>query len=207
MAESSESIEQPPGIVFSGLPESTASFLGRKGELTELSQALDPSLPGRKCSLLLGIGGSGKTQLALRHIKEEGRRYSAVVWINASTAEHAAHDFQEAASEILKSWPRDVPVQQSQDMDALSRVKARLRSTMHRNWLLVIDSVEDVDQNELARYVPECAHGSVLITSTKPRACKGFRPKRPVYVEGLDHDNARSLLLRCAQRDEHEEGQ
>ncbi|KAF6811199.1 hypothetical protein CSOJ01_05878 [Colletotrichum sojae] len=162
LAESPESAEQPPGIVFSGLPESTVSFLGRKGELSELRQALDPSLTGRKCSLLLGIGGSGKTQLALRHIKEEGRRYSAVIWVNASTAEYAAHDFQEAAFEISRSSPRYMPVPQSQDIDALSRVKAHLRSTAHRNWLLVIDSSEDTEQNELARYVPECAHGGLM---------------------------------------------
>ncbi|RYP72974.1 hypothetical protein DL770_007854 [Monosporascus sp. CRB-9-2] len=45
-----------------------------------------------QCSSLLAakIGrGSGKTQLALRHIEEEGHRYSVIVWINASTKEHA----------------------------------------------------------------------------------------------------------------------
>lgn len=192
--------ELPPGVVFSGLPESTSFFVGRKAELRDMRQALDPSLPGRKSLLLQGIGGSGKTQLALRHIKEEGRRYSAVIWVNASTAEYAAHDFQEAAAEISKSWPRDMPVPQSPELDALSRVKARLRSTAHRNWLLVIDSAEDGDQNDLARYLPECSHGSVLVTSTKPRSFKGFRSKSTIHVEGLDHENACSLLFLCAQK-------
>ncbi|RYP90787.1 hypothetical protein DL770_003120 [Monosporascus sp. CRB-9-2] len=178
-------------IVCSSLPERTATFYGRREELLQIRQGLDPSRPGRKSVLLTGIGGSGKTQLALQHIDQEKNHYSIVVWVNASTREHANRSLAETTAKMATSWPRDLPLFYSgSDTDNLLRVTSRLRTTRHRNWLLVIDSADDPNLDELAKYIPDCAHGSVLVTSTRTRGCRGFRPDNPIHVGGLDTLNS-----------------
>ncbi|RYP72628.1 hypothetical protein DL771_004123 [Monosporascus sp. 5C6A] len=155
-----------------------------------------------QCSWLLGakIGrGSGKTQLALRHIEEEGHRYSVIVWINASTKEHASQSLSEAAAEMAAQWPKDLPWTHNRpDASDALKVTSRLRSTIHSKWLLVIDSADDTKINE---YIPDCNHGSVMVTSITVRACHGFSPGPGgrIDVGGLDLTNSRSLLLKLAE--------
>lgn len=190
-----------PGLLCSELPEITGTFYGRVKELQEIRQALDPSRRGRKSVLLRGIGGSGKTQLALRHIQQDLQRYSAVLWVNASTREHAGLSFTEAAGIISSSWPPDLPtVYRRDEADDVLKVTARLRSTRYYNWLLVIDSADELDKDELSRYIPTCEHGSVLVTSTRSRACNGFKPNKPLEVQGLDLQSSSALLLEKAWR-------
>jgi hypothetical protein len=165
---------------------------------------LDPSQTGRKSVLLCGIGGSGKTQLALRHIEEEGHRYSIIVWINASTKEHASQSLSDVAVEMASKWPKDLPWTHNRpDLSVALRVTSRLRSTIHSKWLLVIDSADDTKLN-LSQYVPECNHGSVLVTSTTVRAWRGFSPGpgSRIDVEGLDLANSRSMLLKLAEAED-----
>ncbi|RYP48008.1 hypothetical protein DL769_011253 [Monosporascus sp. CRB-8-3] len=186
-------------LLLSTLPQSTHSFYGRQAELSEIREALDPAQPARKCVLLCGIGGSGKTQLALRHIEEEGHRYSVIVWINASTKEHASQSLSEAAVEMASQWPKDLPWTHNRpDASDALKVTSRLRSTIHSKWLLVIDSADDTKINQ---YIPDCNHGSVMVTATTVRACRGFNPGPGgrIDVGGLDLANSRSLLLKLAE--------
>ncbi|KAF9878483.1 hypothetical protein CkaCkLH20_03975 [Colletotrichum karsti] len=190
----------PSSLVYPGLPESTATFFGRSRELSQLQTALDPLRPSRKNALLFAVGGSGKTQLALRHIHEERGRYSAIIWINASTKASAEESIEEVAAAMRSSWPRDTPMLPAErDANSLVQVKSRLRCTRHRNWLLVIDSADDPERNDLAKYIPRCDFGSVLVTSTRRRACIGFRPESPIHLDGLDFGSSHKLLLTSAR--------
>ena len=190
-----QALESSKDIAFSNLPERTPTFYGREAELLQIRETLDPSRPGRKSLLLIGIGGSGKTQLALQHIELERGRYSAIVWIDAPTADHANRSFIETAAKMSTDWPRDLPLpHHGRNTDSLLYVASRLRSTRHRNWLLVIDSADDISQDDLARYFPSCDYGSVLVTSTKRRVCRGFRPASTISVDGLDAPNSLAML-------------
>ena len=194
-------MNQSHALVLSTLPMITNTFYGRENELCEIRKALDPSRPGRKSLLLLGMGGSGKTQLALRHIQQDGQRYSAILWVNASTTEHARWSFSEAAAITSSSWPRELPVAYTgPDTDNVLKVIARLRSTRYTNWLMVIDSIDDPEEGQLSRYVPSSEYGSVLVTSTRHLACNGFRPGKRLAVDGLDPQSSRALILATAER-------
>ncbi|GJC99964.1 ankyrin repeat domain-containing protein 52 [Colletotrichum higginsianum] len=185
------------------MPMATESFYGRDAELREMKASLDPSKPGRKSLLIYGMGGSGKTQLTLRHIRQEESRYSSVIWINGSTKEHAQRSFAEAAGYITSSWPRDLPTPYA-GSDDLLLVSARLRSTLLTNWLLVIDSADNPEQGQLSSFIPTCPHGSVLITSTRLLKSNGFQPDRPMSMHGLDPQSSQDLLVEMSGRDEDE---
>ena len=179
----------------------THTFYGRKNELCKIREALDPSRHGRKSLLLRGMGGSGKTQLALQHIQQDGHRYSAILWVNASSTEHARMSFSEAATTISSSWPRELPVAfAGPNTDNVLKVTARLRSTRYTNWLIVIDSIDDPEEGQLSKYVPSGEYGSVLVTSTRHLVCNGFRPGNPLAVDGLDPQSSRDLILATAER-------
>ena len=164
----------------------------------KITNALDPSQTGQKGIVLSGIGGSGKTQIVLRYIYQYQHHYSAIIWNNASTKEHARQSFADAADIISSNWPRDLPLAYL-GPDDLQRVTSRLRSTFHPNWLLVIDSVDDLEQDEFDKYIPFCHHGSILITSTQFRTPKGVKVQR-LEVDGLDNESSRRLLLAKAER-------
>lgn len=194
-------MKQPQALVLSTLPMITNTFHGRENELCEIREALDPSLPGRKSLLLFGMGGTGKTQLALRHIQQDGQRYSAILWVNASTTEHARWSFSEAANMISSSWPRELPVAYAgPDTDNVLKVIARLRSTRYTNWLMVIDNVDDLEKAQLSKFMLPCEYGSVIVISTQHIACNEFRPTKRLAVNGLDPRSSRSLLLTMAER-------
>src|SRR5689334_24905890 len=58
------------------IPEESTSFVGRVSELT----CLDGALTGHRLVTLTGIGGVGKTRLALRAAARAAERYQDGVW-------------------------------------------------------------------------------------------------------------------------------
>lgn len=162
-------------------------------ELLEIEEALDPTKPGQKGIVLYGIGGSGKTQLTLHYIEQYQQLYTAILWINASTIENIKQSFIEIANMISSSWPpRDLPITYLGSNER-QKVIARLRSTCHTRWLLIVDSADDLSQN-FRQYIPTCNHGSIIITSMQNEASEVFGFSK-LEVDHLDLDSGRALLL------------
>lgn len=180
-------------LLFSELPVTTDTFYGRAAELHAIEEALNPTKPGQKGIVLCGIGGSGKTQLTLRYIEKHQQSYTAILWIDASTIEHTKQSFAMAADVISSNWPRDLPLTYVGSSD-WHKVIARLRSTCHTRWLLVMDSVDDLDQDNFRQYIPSCPYGSIIVTSTQNQAPEVFRLSR-LEIDRLDLDSGRELLF------------
>src|SRR5690349_8834610 len=64
-------------------------FIGREAELQKMESILQPQTDStgsnRKVLILGGMGGIGKTQLAITYAKRRGHLYSSVFWLNAKT--------------------------------------------------------------------------------------------------------------------------
>lgn len=150
--------------------------------------------------MLFGIGGSGKTQLALQYVKKKKQLYKAIIWINALTSEQTKQSFADAFHLISKLWPsKDLPnpyVGESKQKLVLSR----LRSTLHRNWLLVIDSADDIDNHNLIQLIPDSTHGSIIFTSTRQHAADILSPQgfSSIEIDKLDDQSSKELLLNKA---------
>lgn len=144
--------------------------------------------------MLYGIGGSGKSQLALRYVKLYQQQYTAIIWVNASTAEHTIQSFDEVAEKISSNWPpRDVPLVYKGSSN-WRKVVSRLHCTRYTRWLLIIDSVDDITQEKFRQYVPSCKYGSILVTSTQYQAPDIFRMPR-LEIDSLPVHDGRELLL------------
>jgi hypothetical protein len=192
--EDKEIISSSKDPLFSELPTATDTFYGRGDELLAIANALDPRTPGQKGIVFCGIGGAGKTQLALRYIKQYQQLYTAVIWINASTAEHTIQSFAETADMVSSNWPfRDLPLTYLGSCN-WRKVITRMRSTRYTRWLLVIDGVDDLNQDNFKQYIPSCQFGSIIVTSTQSRAPEVFQLPR-LNVDRLDPVSGRELLL------------
>ena len=185
-------------LVFD-LPPATPHFFGRHHELDILHNVLDPAKPSMKGIVLYGLAGSGKTQLVLNFIETHKSRYTSVLWINASSKEATSQSFANIQDMLEEVWPsRDLPNPIPRGASSEKAVLSRLRSTMYKKWLLIIDSADDVETTNFASLVPpRCPHGSVIVTSTRRSASDqfeafGFASRE---IDSLDDQSASQLLL------------
>ncbi|VUC29568.1 unnamed protein product [Clonostachys rosea] len=192
-------------------------FVGRSNILYTLKQQLGLGQPRGSVELrtrvaLSGLGGVGKTQIALAYIYwlRNQRPDIAIFWVHASNAER----FHQAYASIAKEC--NVPRHDDPKADLLSLVQEWLENKYKNQWLMVIDNADDMDlffpypmeagllkittaetrtDYGLGRYIPECKHGSVIITTrdmkTGSRLARG---KLPIKVGNMNETEAHSLL-------------
>ena len=77
---------------MAGLPPRNSMFVGRDGPLEELKNALKPEssepaskLRDPKSCVLHGVGGIGKSQVALEYAYRFGQCYSHIFWLKGET--------------------------------------------------------------------------------------------------------------------------
>src|SRR5215467_9257270 len=105
---------------------------------------------------LRGLGGIGKTQIALEYAYRHALEYSAIFWIDAETIEHVMSSLLHIAGLLL------LPERQEADQQRIVAAVQRWLST-HSRWLLIWDNVEDLEL--LQRLLPPTRQGATLITT------------------------------------------
>jgi tetratricopeptide (TPR) repeat protein len=132
------------------------TFTGRDVELAELHAGLSSALPGASFRAISGLGGVGKTQLAVEYAYRQAADYDVVWWLRAEEAAQLAADFAELAF-ALRLRSRSDPDQR------LAVEAARKWLAQNGNWLLIFDSARD--PAAVAPYLGTSGTGHVIITS------------------------------------------
>jgi tetratricopeptide (TPR) repeat protein/DNA-binding CsgD family transcriptional regulator len=163
-------------------------FLGREEVLARLrrqfqaGQTMAISPPQAIC----GLGGVGKTQVALEYAHRYGRDYQAVFWVRADSRDTLVTAYLEIASVV------HLPERNEQDQRvAIAAVKEWL--SQHNNWLLILDNADELAL--LPEFLPAPLSGHLLLT-TRAQAPGGLASR--IELETLDLDSAPLLLLRRA---------
>ncbi|MEV0253527.1 BTAD domain-containing putative transcriptional regulator [Streptomyces sp. NPDC050732] len=180
------------------LPAPPGVFTGRGKELDQLTQALDASEdggPGRTVviSAIGGIGGLGKTWLALRWAHENAHRFpDGQLYVNLRGFDPAEQPMPTALA--IRAWldalhadPDSIPA----DPEAQA---AQYRSLVAgRRMLILMDDARDADQvRPLLPGSPSC---TVLITSrNRLTALAATHGARLLPLDILGRDEARHLL-------------
>lgn len=181
-------IDAPPGM--DNLPLSmTETFVGRTGDVAGIRRALAFG-EGiiTQPQTLHGLGGVGKTSLALRYAREHRSDYTLVWWIVAQTCEQVDAALADLAVFLHPSWALGaLPDQQTE--------WAILWLQSHDGWLLVFDNAES--PADLNPYLGRLhGHGHQLVTS---RRADGWRPSaQPLRIDVLAAGPSVSLLCRLA---------
>ncbi|KAJ7435743.1 P-loop containing nucleoside triphosphate hydrolase protein [Mycena galericulata] len=131
--------------------------------------------------LLHGLGGAGKTQIALKFIKQAVTQFSDIFLIDTSTQDTIDAGLTNIA--VTKNAGTN-------QQDAL-----RWLSNTPAQWLLFFDNADDPKIN-LNQYFPKCSHGNILITSRNPGLC--VYTGAHSLVSDMEESDAIVLLLTSA---------
>lgn len=159
-------------------------FTGREDILTLLHQHL--SHPQASCALH-GLGGMGKSQIAVEYAYRHAQEYTALFWIGAETPESIASSFVSIATVL------GLPERQAADHRHLTSAVHRWLS-MHRQWLLIWDNVEDLDL--LSAALPSTRQGAMLFTTR--RQTLGTLA-RGIELQPMKEEEGTLFLLRRAR--------
>ena len=184
-------------MFLSDLPRPRDAFFGRASELAQLRTMLLLNTFGisrQQRAVLWGLGGFGKTRIALEYLKNHQEDYSAILWINAATYDSVEESFAQAAS-ILKSRLSFHPDTPPVGVRANIRlVHLWLASSKNIDWLMVVDSLDDLESFDCRDLVPQCSHGSIIITSTLSHTMDVFK-SQGLELGGLEVFDGCQMLL------------
>jgi AAA+ ATPase superfamily predicted ATPase len=151
-------------------------FVAREEELAEMHRTLSGD-GSRRTIVLHGLGGIGKTQLAVAYTKQHKDSYSAVFWLNIKDEDSLKQSFAKVAKQILREHPlasrlSSVDVRENLD-EVIDAVKAWLSLPRNTRWLMIYDNYDnpklpanaDPAAVDICKFLPESYQGSVIITT------------------------------------------
>jgi tetratricopeptide (TPR) repeat protein len=164
-------------------------FTGREEILESLYTQIgvDHAVALTQSSALHGLGGVGKTQIALEYAYRHALEYSAVFWIRAEMEGQIIASLLRIAETLQLSGRDDTDQQQ------VIAVLQRWLST-HGQWLLIWDNMEDLAL--LDRFLPPVRQGAILIT-TRSQALGTFA--RGLNLSPMESKEGMLFLLRRAK--------
>ncbi|KAJ3549137.1 hypothetical protein NM208_g666 [Fusarium decemcellulare] len=169
-------------------------FVERKGVMYSLTQLLFEDNEPRVA--LVGLGGMGKTQLALQlahWVKDNMQDYS-VFWIPALSMA----TFEQACGEIVKK----LVIQCTDGDDPKTSVQQHLSSGSAGNWLLILDNADDkstlYESQEypfgIDDFLPDSNGGRILVTTRSQEVAVNAAGSAVVRLSGMSRDESTSLL-------------
>ena len=176
--------EAPP--VWGNVPQRNLNFTGRSDLLDRLSEQLTAgSATAVLPAALHGMGGIGKTQMAMEYIYRHLQDYDVIWWIEAGRQTQIRAALTELARQLNLPGSNDASV-------AIAAVKEALRTGRpYRRWLLVFDAAESPQQ--VQTFFPTNGPGEILITSRNPDWAD---VARPLEVAVFKREESRELLRR-----------
>ncbi|KAJ4135099.1 hypothetical protein NW768_004714 [Fusarium equiseti] len=194
-------------------PSINPDFTGRTDCIRKMDEFLLPGASelehishGPRIFALCGMGGIGKTDLAVQYAHLRRDRFDAVFWLEAGGVSQLASNFGqiptelqlesaeeaqdlELSIEIAKEWLATTKVCNNQASDSSSR----------RPWLLIFDNADNLDI--IVDYIPFAGSGSILMTSRDPAAkTDTFENSFGFDMDPLSPIEAADLLRRLTRR-------
>ncbi|KAF2802858.1 uncharacterized protein BDZ99DRAFT_503579 [Mytilinidion resinicola] len=161
---------------------------------------------------LVGLGGVGKSQLAIEHCYRAADQSPEtwVFWVHASNAARIEQGYRDIADQVKLAGRKDPQA------DVFKLVHNWLRNEKNGRWLLVLDNADDAAALSLpasngqktqasdgdgappryfSSYLPQSKNGSVLVTSrTRSVALQLVEERDIIPIEPMDDAGAQALL-------------
>ncbi|MEU4093310.1 FxSxx-COOH system tetratricopeptide repeat protein [Streptomyces sp. NPDC026673] len=146
-----------PRRIGANLPLRNRNFTGREEQLTKLRQRLATGITTAVLpEALHGMGGVGKSQIAIEYVYRHGRDYELIWWIPSEQTNLIVQSLIELGEHM--------GLRVGADRSAVPAVLEALRvGQPYSNWLLVFDNAEN--PHEVRQFFPHDGPGRVLVTS------------------------------------------
>jgi tetratricopeptide (TPR) repeat protein len=178
-------------------------FTPRFGYMEALEEGLlQKTFAGRKVFVLYGLGGIGKTQLAIKFAKDHQAKFDSIFFLDGSSQESLLRSFAlvyyrilrgkraQTPGSVLPSKEKEVPPEKM-----VEEVTQWLAQEQNTRWLLIFDNIDKEPSDEggfdVVPYFPPKDHGSILITTRLAPLSRLGRGKR---VGRMSEEEAVSLL-------------
>ncbi|TIA61571.1 purine and uridine phosphorylase [Aureobasidium pullulans] len=162
---------------------STPLFTGRESVLQKMKDhlvRLSDDNRERRIFVCCGMGGSGKSETAIKFVENNRDSFWGIFWVNADTQDTAKQGYAKIASMCNIS---------DSSIEGVKLWLANKRSP----WLLILDNCDS--ENEVyPSFFPSGQSGSIIVT-TRLRACQTFGPFHDMDKLGPEASN--SLLLQA----------
>jgi hypothetical protein len=172
--------------VWGGVPLRNVNFTGRAVLLESLHAELSKSTATAVLPTALhGMGGIGKSQIAVEYVYRHADEYDLIWWI-------PSENLSEIQASLVKLAQRlRLPVEQSVDTAVPAVLDALGDGEPYRRWLLVFDNADR--PQHVRGFWPRRGAGHILVTSRNPQWSE---VSQAVEVDTFQRAESRELLQR-----------
>ncbi|KAJ0419197.1 hypothetical protein BJY00DRAFT_314265 [Aspergillus carlsbadensis] len=148
-------------------------FIGREDDLNHLWDYLQPrSSQNRRVAVLHGLGGIGKTQLAIHFARKHQNNFTAIFWLSGKDRSALVSSLSSCLPRIL-GQPVDNKVKDKEAEQSARQVLQWLAMPGNNRWIIIFDNIDQYaplpDYNtcgyDIREFFPKADHGSIIITS------------------------------------------
>ncbi|MFJ9565014.1 FxSxx-COOH system tetratricopeptide repeat protein [Streptomyces fuscichromogenes] len=176
-------------VVWGNVPPNNPNFTGREELLAQVHEQL---LTGDTSAVLPhtlhGMGGVGKSQIAIEYVYRHTAEYDVIWWIPSEQPTMILT----ALTELAHRLGLNVGAEANRAVPAVR--EALRRGEPYDRWLLVFDNAENVEA--VRPYFPTGGTGKILITS---RNQEWDRVARTLSVDVFTREESKALLRRRAR--------
>ena len=120
--------------------------------------------------VLGGMGGVGKTQLAIAYASHCQNDYESVFWLNAKSEATLKDSFRKVAVQIVFDI-QDPSVLDGEEI--LIHIRRWLSHPKNSQWLLIFDNYDEPEQFNIEDYYPSASQGAIVVTTRLPHLVAG----------------------------------
>jgi hypothetical protein len=160
-----------------------------------LHDTLDEERDSSRLLVLCGLGGAGKSSLALTYLSSYRKDYSAVFWLHA-VSEASLQKECEQIHDLLYD------IAQPRSTKSIEDIKQWFQGRKSR-YLWILDNADNVnvvgatDDVDLERYLPDASCVDIIVT-TRNQSVQHMSSLPAIQVTELDHIEERDLFIRRA---------
>ncbi|KAH7074890.1 kinesin light chain 1 [Paraphoma chrysanthemicola] len=176
------------------------NFIGRPREMARAEAFLAND---NRCErmAIAGLGGAGKTQIALEFAHRWRERYKdcAIFWIPVTSAESMLAAYLDVGKQL------QIPGVENKKSEVQKLVQHELSQASAGRWLLIFDNADDIDlwmestssasgPSRQIDLLPTSKHGSILFTTRSRKAATKLARKNVVFVDEMTDAMSKDLL-------------